>query len=435
LVGAVATVLGVACGEGGGGPEPPPPTPNRQPEVLGEVPAQTMLPGETLTIDVSGIFSDPDGDALTITATGGEDVVALSVAGTSVVVRVADGVEVIGTVVVPLTITASDPDGLSASVGAAVSIFQPNRGPTVVGAIPDTSLEAGTAFETDAGALFSDPDRDPLTFEAESDTEFVEAEVTDGKITVRGAGPGSAVVTVTATDPHGEMASLSAEVSVFASVIIDRDFSSTDGWTFIDAEGTVEDGVMQLTKTDAESWALAASTSVGSWTDWEITAVMGRAEEEGVFPAIAVAPGALLTSGYAFGIGSGWEEDGVTEPHNYMTFYVTVSLFEITLQRIPAASGHSDLIQSAPGELTEVRFSIKDATMRAHIGDTELFAWPVPPSYPRTIGGLSLVTYSDQAGVSTLWDHISGEGVRAGAADREYPDQGPRERSRPDPGR
>ena len=58
--------------------------PNRVPEAVGAIPDQTLDPGQTITVDLSLFFNDPDGDQLTYST-------ALSVPG-----------------VVTLTLTASD---------------------------------------------------------------------------------------------------------------------------------------------------------------------------------------------------------------------------------------------------------------------------------------------------------------------------------------
>lgn len=87
----------------------PAPPANRPPVATGTIPAANIFVDDTVTVDVSAYFSDPDGDRLSYDATVSPGTVAsVSVAGSVVtIVGVARG---LGTV----TVTARDPDGLSA---------------------------------------------------------------------------------------------------------------------------------------------------------------------------------------------------------------------------------------------------------------------------------------------------------------------------------
>lgn len=94
--------------------------PNRAPEAVGNIADLELLGGDTVTIDVSGHFTDPDGDALTFEAiTSDEDVATASVQGATVtVVAVSDGTA-------SLTVTASDPGGLSVEQGFSATVDRP----------------------------------------------------------------------------------------------------------------------------------------------------------------------------------------------------------------------------------------------------------------------------------------------------------------------
>ena len=87
----------------------PAPPANRPPVATGTIPAAHIFVDDTVTVDVSAYFSDPDGDRLSYDATVSPGTVAsVSVAGSVVtIVGVARG---LGTV----TVTARDPGGLSA---------------------------------------------------------------------------------------------------------------------------------------------------------------------------------------------------------------------------------------------------------------------------------------------------------------------------------
>ena len=90
---------------------------NRAPIAAGTVPAQTVNVGGTVTVDASSYFSDPDGDALTYTAASSDDGVAsVSVSGSDVTVTgVAAGSATV-------TVSATDPAGLSASQTVSVTV-------------------------------------------------------------------------------------------------------------------------------------------------------------------------------------------------------------------------------------------------------------------------------------------------------------------------
>ena len=84
--------------------------PNRAPEPKGTMPSVTVLAGETVTVDASPYFTEPDGEALAYTAMSSNPAVAtVSVAGSTVTVTAvaADSAAV--------TVTARDPGGLTAS--------------------------------------------------------------------------------------------------------------------------------------------------------------------------------------------------------------------------------------------------------------------------------------------------------------------------------
>ena len=92
-----------------GSPRPPDPN-NRAPTAVGSIAAQTIVAGESVTVNVAGNFSDPDGNTLSFAAASSDAAVATaSVSGSSVTIN---GVSA-GSATV--TVTATDPGGLSAN--------------------------------------------------------------------------------------------------------------------------------------------------------------------------------------------------------------------------------------------------------------------------------------------------------------------------------
>ena len=169
--------------------------PNRAPTTSGTIPSQTLSTGQTLRLDMSAYFTDPDGDALTFTAASAHaGVVSVEIAGSTVTIAgVAPGATVV-------TVTATDPGGISAQQTVAVTV--PNRGPVAVGTISGQSVESGQTITVDVSPFFSDPDGQALTYTATSSNSGVATATLDGSsVTIAGAAAGTATITVTATDP------------------------------------------------------------------------------------------------------------------------------------------------------------------------------------------------------------------------------------------
>ncbi len=186
---------------------------NRPPRVLGKILAQELEEGDTRTVDGTSYFRDPDGDDLSFSAASSEDeAVTVKVSGSKV------SLSAIAAGKATVTITAKDPDELSASLefGVAVSeAEEENRPPAVVGRIPSQSLEVDDKGTVDGSSYFTDPDDDDLEFSARSsDTEVVTAKVSGSTVTLSAAAGGTATVTITAKDPDGLSATSDLAVTV-----------------------------------------------------------------------------------------------------------------------------------------------------------------------------------------------------------------------------
>ena len=187
------------------------PQPNRAPRRVGSIPAQTIEAGERATVNASRYFSDPDGDALTYTATSSNSSVArTSVSGFTVTITAAsDGSATV-------RVTATDPDGLSATQSFAITVEGAgNRSPATVGSIAAKSVNVGESVNVNVSSYFNDPDGDALTYTARSsNTGVVTASVSGSTVTMTGVAVGSATVRVTATDPGDLSATQSFTVTV-----------------------------------------------------------------------------------------------------------------------------------------------------------------------------------------------------------------------------
>ena len=185
-------------------------TTNRAPVAVGSIPAESLNPGQSRTIDVASYFRDPDRNALTYAASSSNTGVATaSVSGSRVTVTgVAAGSATV-------TVTASDPAGLTATQTIAVTVQTGNRAPVPVGSIPAESLNPGQARTIDVSSYFRDPDGNALTYAASSsNTGVATASVSGSRVTVTGVAVGSATVTVTASDPAGLTATQTIAVTV-----------------------------------------------------------------------------------------------------------------------------------------------------------------------------------------------------------------------------
>lgn len=115
-IGVVA--LANSCGDGEGTVIPEPEAVNRAPTPQGSISPLEAAATDRVTVDVSGYFADPDGDALTYAVSSSDTAVVTASVAASVVSLVAGIVK--GTAAV--TVTARDPGGLTASQNIAVTV-------------------------------------------------------------------------------------------------------------------------------------------------------------------------------------------------------------------------------------------------------------------------------------------------------------------------
>ena len=174
------------------------------------IPSQGVEEGTEVTVDVSGAFSDPDGEALSYRATSDASSVAgVSVSGSNVTVTgEAPGAATI-------TVTATDPGGLSATQTFEVTVNRANQAPEPAGSIPAQTVAVGETAAVDVSAYFSDPDGDALSYAASSSNPSVAVVSTSGAtVMITAVAKGSVTVTVTATDPGGLTATQTLEATV-----------------------------------------------------------------------------------------------------------------------------------------------------------------------------------------------------------------------------
>lgn len=200
--------------------------PNRPPEITDPVGTVRLVVGEELSgMYIPEFFTDPDGDSLTYAA---------SSADTAVATAEIDGLFMTlfarsqGTTTI--TVTATDPGGLSAAQKITVNVVLaiPNQPPVLRKRILPVSVFAGdTAFVVAMDSVFIDPDGDPLAYAAVSSDTMIATSTVVGPavwrwpdapgLIVLGVAAGDIRVRVSATDPLGAVAEHVFEVTVNAS--------------------------------------------------------------------------------------------------------------------------------------------------------------------------------------------------------------------------
>ena len=184
-----------------------------------------LVPGDSQTISLDGVFTDPDGDSLTITAASSDEAKATATVSADhsalTVAGVSQGKATI-------TVTAQDSDGNRVSDDFSVTVSSPqppaqpvNQPPTVSAAIADPTIpnESGT-HQVSLSGVFNDADNDSLTITAGSSDNAVatvSVAADQSSLTVTAKAWGTATITVTAKDGRGGTVSDAFTVKVKAA--------------------------------------------------------------------------------------------------------------------------------------------------------------------------------------------------------------------------
>ena len=186
---------------------------NRMPTVSSGISDLTIVnEGGTHEVSLSGVFSDADGDSLTITA-GSSDAnrATVSVAGDHSSLTVKARARGMATI----TVTAADGRGSTVADTFTVTV---KAAPVAASALADISdLEASATLDVLLDGVFSDADNDALIITAtSSDDAKATASVSPdySKLTLTGVAEGAATITVTAEDADGNRVNDAFDVSV-----------------------------------------------------------------------------------------------------------------------------------------------------------------------------------------------------------------------------
>ena len=174
------------------------PVQNQAPVAIGTIPSRSMTVGIAGGVQVSGYFSDPNGDSLTYTArSDNTNIMTIFVSGDYLTLtpRRAGWTTV--------TVTAND-GSLTATQRFTVTVTEAptrNQAPVAVGAIPAQTLALGAVTPIRVAGYFRDSDGDSLTYTAHSDnTSVVTVSVSGPVVAFTPQRAGNATITVTASD-------------------------------------------------------------------------------------------------------------------------------------------------------------------------------------------------------------------------------------------
>lgn len=154
--------------------------PNRAPEISDTIPDQMMMVGDTVRLDPADHFSDPDGDDLSYEAVSSDTEVVTALIDADGMVEI--GAQAAGQVA--LTVTAFDPEGLSAEQQLTVTVTAPP--PALADTIPTHDMIVDSMVPLDMSPYFTGDD---LVYTATSSDEMVAVASVDGStVTTMGVG-------------------------------------------------------------------------------------------------------------------------------------------------------------------------------------------------------------------------------------------------------
>ena len=376
--------------------------PNRAPVAVGTIPDQSLtVGGNKVTFNAKQYFSDPDGDTLPVATA------SIHRSNTAIIDVNAYGnwdVDLVpkagGTVTV--SITVSDPGGLSVTQSFSVTVIQPNRAPTAVGTIADRNMNRDfDPITVDVSSNFSDPDDDTLTYTASSsDTAVVTVDVSSATLTLTQLATGTATITATATDPDG--------------LTVDQTFNITVRQPNQPRTvGTIPDYTLKAGKTLTIEASQYFNDPDGAFRYEESLSGVGPTINRSTSGTIVTfevwsisAPGSMTASITAYGEGT-----TLPKPHATQTFTITV----VSANRAPTTEGTipdqalilgqssdptidvSDYFSDADNDtLTYTASSSDTARVTVSLSDTTLTVTPVAAGGSATI----TVTATDTEGTT-----------------------------------
>ena len=175
---------------------------NQPPQAVGAIAPVTLIAGSSAaTVDLSGSFSDPDGDVLTYSAqSSNTGVVTVSVSNATLIITPVDAG------VTTIIVIVQDTGGLTITQNITVTVNPaPNRAPVVTETINPFTLTAGDSPTTiDMTDKFSDPDGDSLSYSVVStDTRVATVSISNSTLTITPVAKGTTTVMIMVQDTDG----------------------------------------------------------------------------------------------------------------------------------------------------------------------------------------------------------------------------------------
>ncbi len=345
--------------------------PNRPPLPVGTIADVTALVDTETSVAAEPYFTDPDDDPLSLSATSSDpDVAGVRMVRGTVIVRG----ESPGTSTV--TVTARDPEGLSATQRFDVAVRESNQAPLPVGTIPDHAVPLGEETTLDAQPYFDDPDGDPLDYSATSSNGTIATVTVSGSLVeMTGHEDGEVTITVEVEDPWG----LTATQRFVATV---QDIANRA--PFVSA------GIGDIADAAPGSEHRAVLTDVFSDPDGDPLTYTASSTNTGVASPSISADTVVVN---AIAQGSATISVTATDPEGLSA----TDQFEVAVgtERFQLALGFtSDVTSSQRARIRSAR-----ATWEAALRDTEL----ADVQMPSTIQCLNLVANN----VGTVDDHLS----------------------------
>jgi len=359
-------------------------------------------------------FEDPEmGEIWLHAESSNERVVTVEVVGHGVSIRAV----AVGSATI--TVTAFDPDHMSASVSFTVLV--PNRPPWRRGRMPDVHLFLGGNSGRLASDYFTDPDGDTLTYSAtSSDAAVLFVTMSGDTVILRGRGEGSATLTVTATDPAGDTVSQVAAATVRVPVDIFRDDFETEAslsdWEIgRDSDAIIAEGKLRIYNVVAGllGWA---ETEVAA-SPWVASASMGNATDS-VFVALVAGIDHSRFTDYLIQIGR--DDDTFTDlgQTNYRFFVWDAQ--RLTWIYADGWYGMSDRIADV-GDLTEVTLTAQGGDLTVHVGPEELVRVDLAGrGWSEQLTYLAVATWPKccETGHAGVFDWVKLRGIPADASSR-----------------
>ncbi|WP_152395866.1 S-layer homology domain-containing protein [Paenibacillus guangzhouensis] len=231
--------------------------------------APTFTVGTDGTLDLTGLFTDEDGDALSYTITALDENIATVVPGGTTSMPT---IHPVASGTATFTVDVSDGKGGTATTTISVTVNPApaiNHDPVKNDAWAAPTFTVGTDGTLDLTGLFTDEDGDALSYTIESLDENIATVASGGTTstpTIHPVASGTATFTVNVSDGKGGTATTTISVTVNPAPVINHAPVKNDAWTAptftVGTDGTLDlTGLFTDEDGDALSYTITALNS------------------------------------------------------------------------------------------------------------------------------------------------------------------------------